>query len=193
MNAVLKRLGSPAMIVACVALVVALGGVSYAAGVLPANSVGAKQIKQRAVTLKKLSPAARGALRGQKGATGPAGPKGDPGASGPAGPKGDKGDPGVSLYANVGAGALESGTALSAERLELGTYLVTFGRDVSHCAAVASPGLTTGGAATLIATGVTNVGDDSFANNQVEVQFHARDAQGIVEARDTDFHLIVAC
>jgi hypothetical protein len=32
------RLPSPALIVACVSLVVALGGVSYAATVLPANS-----------------------------------------------------------------------------------------------------------------------------------------------------------
>src|SRR5918994_1468280 len=43
MNANLKRLISPAMIVACVALLVALGGVSYAAGVLPANSVGSSR------------------------------------------------------------------------------------------------------------------------------------------------------
>jgi hypothetical protein len=109
MNSTLKRLSSPGLVVACVALVVALGGVSYAAGVLPANSVGAKQLKQRAVSLQKISPAARGALQGQKGDPGPGGPKGDkgdPGASGakgdkgdagapgPAGPTGDKGDPG---------------------------------------------------------------------------------------------------
>jgi hypothetical protein len=87
------------MIVACVALVVALGGVSYAAGVLPSNSVGAKQIKKRAVTLTKISPAARSALTGQKGeagATGPAGPTGQQGATGPAGAPGPKGDPGLS-------------------------------------------------------------------------------------------------
>lgn len=89
MNVRLTRLMSPAMIVACVALVVALGGVSYAAGVLPANSVGAKQIKKRAVTLRKISPAARTALRGQRGE------KGDPGPAGPAGPQGVKGDSGL--------------------------------------------------------------------------------------------------
>jgi hypothetical protein len=95
MSAILKRLGSPAMIVACVALVVALGGVSYAAGVLPANSVGAKQIKARAVNLQEISPAARSALQGQKGDTGAPGDKGDPGAPGAIGPKGDKGDLGA--------------------------------------------------------------------------------------------------
>jgi hypothetical protein len=45
---------SPAMIVACVALFVALGGTSYAAIVLPANSVGTKQLKKSAVTAVKV-------------------------------------------------------------------------------------------------------------------------------------------
>ncbi len=99
MNAILKRLPSPVMIVACVALVVALGGVSYAAEVLPANSVGAKQIKKRAVGLQKISPTARTALKGQKGDTGdpgPAGPTGAQGEKGAPGPQGEKGDPGPS-------------------------------------------------------------------------------------------------
>jgi hypothetical protein len=88
MSAVFNRLPSPAMIVASLALVLALGGVSYAAGVLPANSVGAKQLKKRAVSLRKITPAARNALRGQKGAPGPAG------TTGAVGPKGDTGPPG---------------------------------------------------------------------------------------------------
>jgi hypothetical protein len=46
---------SPAMIVACVALFVALGGTSYAAIKLPANSVGTKQIKNSAVTAAKIA------------------------------------------------------------------------------------------------------------------------------------------
>jgi hypothetical protein len=99
MKATLRRLPSPAMIVACVALVVALGGVSYAAGVLPANSVGAKQIKKRAVGLKKISPAARSALKGQKG------DKGDKGDPGPAGPAGQKGEPGIPGTPGPSAGA----------------------------------------------------------------------------------------
>ena len=44
----IKRLRpSPAMIVAIVALVLSLGGTSYAAIVLPANSVGTTQIKKK--------------------------------------------------------------------------------------------------------------------------------------------------
>ena len=101
MKAIPKRLPSPAMLVACVALVVALGGVSYAAGVMPANSVGTAQLKKNAVTGAKLK---NNAVTGRKvkdrtltGAdfragqlpAGPQGPKGDPGAQGP------KGDPGA--------------------------------------------------------------------------------------------------
>jgi hypothetical protein len=46
---------SPAFVVAVVALFVALGGASYAAFSLPANSVGAKQLKSGAVTSKKIA------------------------------------------------------------------------------------------------------------------------------------------
>jgi hypothetical protein len=118
---VIRKLPSPAMLVACVALVVALGGVSYAAAVLPKNSVGTAQLKKKAVTAAKLKKdAVTGAKvknrsllaadfkagqlpagpQGPKGDPGPQGPKGDPGLQGlkgdkgDPGPKGDKGDPG---------------------------------------------------------------------------------------------------
>jgi len=45
---------SPAMVVACVALAVALGGTTYAATALPRNSVGTPQIKKNAVTSPKV-------------------------------------------------------------------------------------------------------------------------------------------
>jgi len=48
------RTPSPAMVVACIALAVALSGASYAAIVLPKNSVGAKQLKKNAVTTPKV-------------------------------------------------------------------------------------------------------------------------------------------
>lgn len=50
MNTIAKRLASPGVLVACVALVVALGGVSYAASVLPKNSVGPSQLQKKAVS-----------------------------------------------------------------------------------------------------------------------------------------------
>jgi hypothetical protein len=45
---------SPAMVVACIALLVALGGTSYAIQALPQNSVGTKQLKNNAVASKKI-------------------------------------------------------------------------------------------------------------------------------------------
>jgi hypothetical protein len=60
------RRPSPAMVVACVALGVALSGTGYAALKLPKNSVGTKQLKNSAVTNKKL---ARRAVTGAKVAT----------------------------------------------------------------------------------------------------------------------------
>jgi hypothetical protein len=53
-NRWLRRSPSPAMVVACIALIVALGGTGYAAIILPANSVGTKQLKRNAVVSKKV-------------------------------------------------------------------------------------------------------------------------------------------
>jgi hypothetical protein len=63
MNSLSKMKPSPALVLACVALAVALSGTSYAAFVLPAHSVGAKQLKKSAVTRKKI---ATGAVTGAK-------------------------------------------------------------------------------------------------------------------------------
>jgi hypothetical protein len=52
---------SPAMVVAIVALVVALGGTAYAAGQLAKNSVGSKELKAKSVTTGKI---ANGAVNG---------------------------------------------------------------------------------------------------------------------------------
>lgn len=48
---------SPALVISLIALFVALGGTSYAAIKLPANSVGTKQLKNGAVTSAKLDKA----------------------------------------------------------------------------------------------------------------------------------------
>ena len=54
MQRLTARLPSPAMVVACIALAVALGGTSYAAIRLPANSVGTQQLKRGAITGVKV-------------------------------------------------------------------------------------------------------------------------------------------
>src|SRR5438067_13845016 len=69
-----RKWPSPALVVACLALVVALGGAGYAAVRLPANSVTTVQVKD-------FSLLSRDFKRGQL----PAGP---PGPAGPAGPAG---------------------------------------------------------------------------------------------------------
>jgi hypothetical protein len=98
------RKPSPAMIVACLALLVALSGTGMAAATqLGRNSVGTLQLKDSAVTNAKLrnnavnsaKVAARSLLRsdfapgqlpaGPVGPQGPAGPTGPAGAAGPAG------------------------------------------------------------------------------------------------------------
>src|SRR5215208_3903323 len=105
MRAIPHRLPLPAMIIACVALVVALGGVSYAAGVLPKNSVGTAQLKKKAVTASKLRKNAVSAAKVKDGTLLAAdfkagqlaaGPKGDPGPQGPKGDTGHPGAPGIS-------------------------------------------------------------------------------------------------
>ena len=88
------------------ALFIALGGVSYAAVTLPANSVGSKQIKPEAVKTSHLAESAvttgkvkDGSLLSSDFKPGqlPPGAPGAPGATGPQGlqgPKGDTGDTG---------------------------------------------------------------------------------------------------
>jgi len=104
----LFRRPSPAMIVACLALLVALSGTGVAAvGQLARNSVGTPQLKDSAVTNAKLKNnavnsakvAARSLLRsdfapGQLPA-GPVGPQGPAGPTGPTGPAGVAGPAGV--------------------------------------------------------------------------------------------------
>jgi hypothetical protein len=78
-------------LVAYLALFVALGGTSYAAIKLPAKSVGTKQLKNRAVTPKKVAPSTIARFRGQ---TGPQGPQGVQGVQGVQGEQGAQGPPG---------------------------------------------------------------------------------------------------
>ena len=93
-------------IVSTLALLVALGGTSYAVTALPRNSVGTAQIKAHAVTPAKLAsgilttgpegPPGPIGRPGDPGVAGTRGPQGDPGAEGAIGPKGDTGETGAS-------------------------------------------------------------------------------------------------
>jgi hypothetical protein len=95
MHFLVKHRPSPAMVVACIALAVALGGTSVAAiQALPKNSVGTRHLKKNAVTslkVKNRSLLARDFKAGQL----PRGPKGDKGD------QGNQGNPGPPGAANV--------------------------------------------------------------------------------------------
>ena len=79
---------SPATVIACIALAVALTGTSYAAIVLPADSVGSKQLKNRSIRKVDIAKKTIASLKGQRGPAGPAGPRGEAGPSGVPGPAG---------------------------------------------------------------------------------------------------------
>lgn len=133
---------SPAMVVACLSLLVALGGTSIAAvSQVARDSVGTPQLKANAVTTPKLRnnavtsekvrnrslltvDFARGQIPvGPAGPAGPAGPTGAAGAAGPTGPAGPQG-----RWAHVlgtGAIAAQSG-GITVSRFSAGTYFVTF-------------------------------------------------------------------
>jgi hypothetical protein len=89
-----------ANVIAYVALFIALGGTSYAAIKLPANSVTDRQIKTGAVRSSEVrngSLTAKDFRKGVLAAAQPAaaGPRGADGAQGPKGDTGAKGDPGA--------------------------------------------------------------------------------------------------
>ena len=101
MKTMLSRLrANPALLISCAALVVALGGASYAAITLPRNSVGTKQLKRNAVVSSKVKDRSlkrRDFAAGQIpiGPAGPAGPTGPGGAAGATGATGADGAPGA--------------------------------------------------------------------------------------------------
>ena len=87
---------SYANVAASLAVFIALGGVSWAAVTLPANSVGKRQLKSNAVTGAKVvdgSLKAKDFAAGQlpQVEPGPAGPAGPAGPGGPDGPPGERG------------------------------------------------------------------------------------------------------
>jgi hypothetical protein len=141
MNSILRRFRpSPAMVIACIALGVALGGTSVAAiQALPRNSVGTKQLKKNAVVSAKVKNRSLLAVDFKAGQL-PAGPPGAPGAPGAPGQQGPPG-PGA-RWAAVnpnGTIALQSG-GISVSHTTTGVYIVNFGENVSRRLVVVTPG-----------------------------------------------------
>lgn len=121
-----KFLPRPAMIIAVVALIAALGGTATAASGLISgkkikpNTITSKQIKNRSIKLVDIQPKTVKKLRGAKGERGPAGPQGPQGEPGPAGVVNP-------LYAtdaseNIGNGEEKDLTSVTVE--EAGRYII---------------------------------------------------------------------
>jgi hypothetical protein len=195
---------SPALVIACIALAVALGGVSYAATVLPRNSVGPLQLRANSVnTFKVQNRSLRGidfALgqipRGPTGPAGPAGPAGAAGAAGAAGPAGPAG-PGAKwalVRPDGGIVAQSGGISLTAHP-SAGQYILDFGSAVNGKLIIAASGLandlnfrgvvSAGPCGNSDQNGHCTVGDDS---NHVRV---FTDNPGETTTQDHSFYVAV--
>jgi hypothetical protein len=116
-----------ANVIATIALFLALGGASYAAIKLPANSVGTRQIKDGAVVSKDI----------KNHSIKPGDFKGDL-PTGPRGPQGEPGEAAAKYWARVKGGTTggvnSSSGGITVSRTASGNAEVTFPADVSNCA-----------------------------------------------------------
>ncbi len=143
----LLRHMSPSMVVACVALLIALGGTGVAAvtAALPHNSVGTAQLQANAVTSAKVK---NGSLLkadfkvGQipAGLPGPPGAQGAAGAAGAAGPAGPAGAGAKwALVKSDGTIVAQSGGITLTSKPGVGQYILDFGAAVTgHLIVVSS-------------------------------------------------------
>ena len=179
---------SPAMFVACLALLVALGGTSVAAVkvLAPRNSVGSAQVINKSLLPIDFKTPPKGP-RGPAGIPGPAGPSGAAGAKGDKGDKGDNGASATALWAVVDpAGVLVRNKGVSsASRTGTGTYIVTFNQDVTACSYQA----TIGGPTTSNQTGEISPAQRSGVAAALDVDTFASNGA----AADRPFYLAVFC
>ena len=128
----MRRHLSASNVLALAALFIALGGSSYAAVKLKANSVTSRAVKDGSLLKRDFKAGVLPATTrvvGSAGATGPAGPAGPQGEKGD---KGDKGDPGErgpsearSVYRDgIAKQILAVPTTIATLNLEPGAYLV---------------------------------------------------------------------
>src|SRR4051812_18026699 len=171
---------SYANVIATLALVVALGGTSYAAITLPRNSVGTRQLRPGAVRSQDVK---NGTLRTvdfarstRAALTGPAGPAGP---QGPAGAAAAKFSAAVSSTGKLVRGNATSGGSAGTA----GSYVIGFSESVSNCVYAATLGSTDNSS---VVPGRITVHDES---GRVGVQTY--DAGGA--PADLPFHLLVSC
>ena len=152
------RLPSPALVIAVIALVVAVGGTSYAALTLPKGSVGAKQLKKNSVGKKQLKKNSvtsvkvkNGSLKSIDFGSGEL-PKGDKGDKGDRGTNGTNGTNGVNGSAVAFAHVNANGTLDSAKSKNITATSQVGAVPGYYCINVAVP------VKNIVAT-VDNIGD----------------------------------
>jgi hypothetical protein len=100
-----RRRPSAALVIACVALMAALGGTSWASTIIGHHASGTRRVAKAASR-----------SRGPRGFRGPAGARGSTGATGPAGPAGSTGPAGSAVgFADVAA----TGTVAGSKNVQL--------------------------------------------------------------------------
>jgi hypothetical protein len=184
----LFRNGRYANVTATIALIVALGGTSYAAVTLPAKSVGPNQLKANAVTSAKIKANAVTSAKIGDGALLSTDFKAGQLPAGPQGIQGPTGDPATRLWAVVDAtGAIirRSNTSITSSDSGTSRVNVNFAQNVSNCAWIATVGPGTGSPT----PGDASVGNDSGSPNTVVV-FTDLSGGG---ASDRAFHIAVFC
>lgn len=156
LHAIRARL-SYANVTATLALFIALGGVSFAAVTLPANSVGSRQLRDSAVTSAKVkdrslrvADLSASAARALKGAKGDPGPQGAVGPQGPAGP--DTGAAGGDLSGSYPNPSIAPG-AVTTAKFAPGAKAP----DADTLDGIDSLGFVQGKGRSLIASAVTNL------------------------------------
>jgi hypothetical protein len=178
------RTPSPAMVVACVALFVSLGGVSYAVATIDSSDIVNGSIR---------NPDFKdGTLRGQEAKPDGFGPNAIKEQSldatkikqVPASVLAD-GVTRQAVVSDVGAGIRVRGVSSTAQT-GVGQYQVIFDRDVRQCTYVA-----TLGDESASAPGTGQIAVTSAASNVNGVRVVTRDSDGAVANRS--FHLIVSC
>jgi hypothetical protein len=196
------RKPSPAMIVACLALLVALSGTGMAAATqLGRNSVGTLQLQDSAVTNAKVrnnainsaKVAARSLLRsdfapGQlpAGPVGPQGPAGPTGAAGPAGPAGVVG-PVTVRQASV------SVPGSASDKPTPNTLWVTRSVDVNCNSGERAMSAGTGWSADVNDLELATVYVKPVQSNGVVTGFTAKGANNARDGQDHTFTLYVLC
>jgi len=147
-------------------------------------------LQQPALSQDEPCPDIATVIPAGEGVPGPQGPQGE---QGPPGEQGATGPSGISEFAHVTTdGSVLFGTAISAEKDQLNSYIVTFGRNLDGCVATASQGraLDTGGFNTNVRLRHVIVGGVTREPTQVSVGFADVDTG---TTTPTGFHVIVVC